>query len=99
MPEIRKFNIYNNISVYVLYLSVCLCLINDITAKPKHPKFGVGPHITTGEVYGISKIEEKNSLISFLKCTFLKEKCSKFENELKWQTFRATVKCLVYQIV
>ena len=39
---------------------VCLYPINVKTNEPIRPKFCVGPHMTPGKVYGISKLERKN---------------------------------------
>ena len=56
--------------------------------------------MTPGKVYGLSKLEEnnpRNSLILFLKEQHFEIKNPpKFENDLKWPTFRETVKSSNY---
>ena len=48
------------LSIYKFSLSVCLYPINVKTSKPIRPKFCMGPHVTPGKIYELSKLKEKD---------------------------------------
>ena len=61
MPSIHKFG-----------LSVCLCPINAKMAEPIGSEFCVGPNVTLGKVYELSKffkfVLKDFCFVKFLKC-------------------------------
>ena len=83
--------------MYILCLSVSLYPKNVKPAKPIGPNFFVGPHMTTGKVYGCQKLQKFVSKSFFfvvkfwkgIKNTFL----LLFYNE-KMLTDKATIKSL-----
>jgi len=65
--------------------------LNLKKAEPIKPKLCVGPYMTPEKVYGTSKLEEKFMENCWNFFEFEKKNPPKYENDLRWQTFLATV--------